>query len=159
MDALTLLILILTANGAPVLGTRMLGPRLAWPVDGGWHAPDGRRLLGEAKTWRGILLALGATPLAALALGTDLRVGLLVGAMAMLGDLASSFLKRRLGLAASSRCLGMDQVPESLLPALAAAGPLGLGGLEVALVVLVFFVLELSLSRLLYRWHIRARPY
>lgn len=159
MNALTLLLLIIVANGAPILGSWLFGSRWNWPVDAGLCASDGRRLLGEAKTWRGLLLALGASALIAPALGVDADIGLLIGGTAMLGDLVSSFAKRRLGLPSSSRCLGLDQVPESLLPALASAERLGIDLVELVGVVLAFFVLELTLSRLLYRWHIRARPY
>ena len=77
----------------------------------------------------------------------------------MAGDLLSSFAKRRLGRPSSSQALGLDQVPESLLPLLACRVPLGLGWLDVAVLVGVFLVGELLVSRLLYRLHIRDRPY
>ena len=37
----------------------------------------------------------------------------------MTGDLFSSFIKRRFGSAPSSQALGLDQIPESLLPLVA----------------------------------------
>ena len=43
--------------------------------------------------------------------------GVVIGATAMAGDLLSSFCKRRLKLAPSSQALGLDQIPEVLLPA------------------------------------------
>jgi hypothetical protein len=46
-------------------------------------------------------------------------IGVVVGSMAMLGDLFSSFVKRRLNLPPSSRATFLDQVPESLFPLLA----------------------------------------
>jgi len=61
-----------------------------------------------------------------------------------------SFVKRRLGLAPSSQAVGLDQIPESLLP---------LTALDVAVATTLFFAGELLLSRLLYRWHVRDRPY
>jgi CDP-2,3-bis-(O-geranylgeranyl)-sn-glycerol synthase len=73
--------------------------------------------------------------------------------------MASSFTKRRLAIASSGRALGIDQIPESLLPALATAWPLGLGVAEVLLVILLFFVGELALSRLLFRLGIRDEPH
>ncbi|WP_144905243.1 CDP-2,3-bis-(O-geranylgeranyl)-sn-glycerol synthase [Halobellus captivus] len=82
------------------------------PIDGG-RTMDGRRLLGDGKTWRGtavgtlagVLLALGlnfVAPDVGHVIGFELpvfpfaaAVGLALGAM--LGDVAASFLKRRTG--------------------------------------------------------------
>ncbi|MFO1058717.1 MAG: CDP-archaeol synthase [Dongiaceae bacterium] len=156
---LEILLLLTLANGTPVIAARLLGSRFAWPLDGGLVLPDGRPLLGRSKTLRGLVLALAATAAGAALLGLGWRLGLAVGALAMAGDLLSSFVKRRLGLASSSQALGLDQVPESLLPLLACRVLLGLGWLDVAVLVGVFLVGELLVSRLLYRLHIRDRPY
>jgi CDP-2,3-bis-(O-geranylgeranyl)-sn-glycerol synthase len=83
----------------------------------------------------------------------------MIGLAAMLGDLLSSFLKRRLGLASSARALGLDQLPESLLPTAVVAGPLDLSAPQVCGIAAAFFALELLLSRLLYRLRLRKRPY
>jgi hypothetical protein len=77
----------------------------------------------------------------------------------MAGDLFSSFVKRRLGLSASARATGLDQVPESFLPALVCVYGLGLEWPDVVIVTVVFFVGGMVLSRLLYRLRIRRRPY
>jgi CDP-2,3-bis-(O-geranylgeranyl)-sn-glycerol synthase len=84
---------------------------------------------------------------------------LTVGAFAMLGDLVSSFAKRRLGRATSSQALGLDQIPESLFPLLAVHQRLGLQAWDIALLVGAFLVLELWLSRLLFRLGLREQPY
>ena len=86
-------------------------------------------------------------------------IGALVGAMAMAGDLMSSFLKRRMRLAPSSMAIGIDQVPESLLPLLACVPLRALSTIDVAAVVLAFLIVELALSQLLFRLHVRERPY
>lgn len=153
------LLLIIAANGAPVLGDFFFRERGAWPVDGGLLLPDGRRLLGHSKTWRGVLLAVTVTALIAWPLGFSLITGLTIGAWAMVGDALSSFSKRRLGLAASSMALGLDQIPEALLPLIAVREELGLNWLSVLKIVSGFVIAELLLSRLLYHWHIRSRPY
>jgi CDP-2,3-bis-(O-geranylgeranyl)-sn-glycerol synthase len=106
-----------------------------------------------------VALALTAAALAAPALGFDWTLGLTVGAFAMLGDLASSFAKRRLGRAISSQALGLDQIPESLFPLLAVQQRLGLQAWDIALLVGAFLVLELLLSRLLFRVGLREQPY
>ena len=77
----------------------------------------------------------------------------------MAGDLISSFIKRRMGRPPSSRALGLDQIPESLLPALACKSLLALTVADVIVVVALFSVGELILSRLLFKMHIRKEPY
>ena len=56
------------------------------------------------------------------------RLGALVAASAMAGDCLSSFIKRRFGLEPSRMTLGLDQVPESLFPAVACSAYLPLLG-------------------------------
>lgn len=156
---LVLLLLLLVANGAPILAQRLLGRRLDWPLDGGRVLADGQRLLGKSKTLRGVVSALLLTPLAALALGETVWLGGLIAAGALAGDSLSSFLKRRLGRAPSSQALGLDQIPEALLPLLLVRGWRELDGLTLIGLVVAFVVLELLLSKLLYRLRIRRRPY
>ena len=55
--------------------------------------------------------------------------------------------------------LGLDQVPESLFPAVACSAYLPLGPLDIALIVLVFSVGELAMSRLFFAVGPRDRPY
>jgi CDP-2,3-bis-(O-geranylgeranyl)-sn-glycerol synthase len=142
------LLLVVLANGAPVLACLALQGALAAPVDGGRVMADGRPLLGPTKTWRGLGAALALTPVAALALGLSWTLGLLVAAGAMLADLAVSFVKRRLGLAPSARVLALDEVPEALVPALLVSPQLGLAVLDVLLIVLGFLLADWLLSPL-----------
>ena len=156
---LQLLILLTLANGTPVVAKKLLGARFAWPLDGGAQFLDGRPLFGTSKTWRGLLLAVLVTAVGAPLVGLGWRVGLLVGSAGMAGDLASSFLKRRFGRAPSSQALGLDQIPESLLPLLACRVLLPVTLADLAAGTAIFFVGELLLSRLLYRLRLRDRPY
>jgi CDP-diglyceride synthetase len=86
-------------------------------------------------------------------------MGALVGGLAMAGDLFSSFCKRRLGVPPSSPALGLDQIPEALFPLLACRALLSLTPAGIGLVVATFFAGEVLLSRLLYAWRLRDRPY
>jgi CDP-2,3-bis-(O-geranylgeranyl)-sn-glycerol synthase len=156
---LQLLLLILAANGIPVIATAICGQRGAHPLDRGRKLSDGQRLWGDSKTWRGLLLALSVTGLAALALGLPALIGVIIGTAAMAGDLLSSFIKRRLGMASSSMALGLDQIPEALLPLLAVAGEFGLSWPTMLLTTLGFMALELALSQVLFRLGVRNRPY
>jgi CDP-diglyceride synthetase len=152
-------LLLAIGNGTPILAERLLGRSLAYPLDGGMNFIDGRALLGPSKTIRGVLAAVLATSACAPLFGIAWTIGFLVGLTAMAGDLASSFVKRRMGQPPSSRALGLDQIPESLFPALACKGLLALTATDVILVVALFSVGELILSRLLFKLHLRSRPY
>jgi hypothetical protein len=156
---LKLLVLLACANGSPVIAKALLGAHGAVAVDRGLRLSDGERLLGPSKTVRGLLLALLVTTALSMAIGLGWRIGLLVATAAMAGDLASSFIKRRLTLPASSRATGLDQIPESMLPLLVCARPLDLSSWDIAATALCFFAGEVVLSKLLYRLHLRERPY
>ncbi|MDE1798154.1 MAG: CDP-2,3-bis-(O-geranylgeranyl)-sn-glycerol synthase [Candidatus Micrarchaeota archaeon] len=108
------------ANASPVL----LGGQ--WPVDFGLRLPDGRPIFGKSKTWLGIAAGLSCGMLAAVLLahalpGTPLDLwggqpsdyllaGLLLSAGALAGDLAGSFVKRRLGFSAGQPSFILDQL-------------------------------------------------
>lgn len=153
------LALLTLANGAPVVAKKLFGRRLALALDGGARFFDGRPVLGRSKTVRGILVALLVTTAGAPLLGLPAGTGAAVAAAAMAGDLFSSFVKRRLGAAPSSRALGLDQLPESLLPLWLCRDALSLTVFDIALATALFFIGEIVLSRLLYKVHLRDEPY
>jgi CDP-2,3-bis-(O-geranylgeranyl)-sn-glycerol synthase len=154
------LLLVLIANGAPVLARHVpVLSRIAYPLDGHHLFVDGRPFLGATKTWRGVFAAVVLTVPAALLFGLSAKNGLVVALLAMAGDSLSSFIKRRLGIGNSAMALGLDQIPESLLPLLYLHFVLDLGWRGVGVVVVLFLVLELVLSRWLFRLSIRKRPY
>ncbi len=159
MIEIKLLFLLLIANGAPILAREALGGRFNLPLDGGHRAMDGRFWLGPTKTYRGVVASILFTSLAAPVLGMDWHIGAATGALAMVGDMSGSFCKRRLGIKSSTPSIGLDQIPESLLPLLVLARPLQLSWSSVLLIVTAFFVLILVLSRLLYWMGIRKHPY
>jgi CDP-2,3-bis-(O-geranylgeranyl)-sn-glycerol synthase len=156
---LQFLVLLTLANGTPVIAKKLLGNFLSQPLDGGTVFFDGQLLLGPSKTIRGIVLSILVTAGISPLIGLEWNIGAVAATMAMIGDLFSSFLKRRLKMAPSSRATGLDQIPESLFPALATRSMLELTGLEVILVVTIFFAGEAILSRLLFKWHLRDRPF
>ncbi len=158
-SGLPLLLLILAANGAPILAAALLRRSGSWPLDGGLLWLDGNPLLGHSKTWRGVLLALIAPAVMAWLMELPVHIGLIIGAFAMIGDLLSSFIKRRLGMKSSSRALALDQIPEALLPLLAVKHYFDLDWLTILETVTVFFILELALSRILYHLRVRRQPY
>ena len=152
-------VLLTLANGTPVIAKDVLGKFLSHPLDCGIVLFDGRPLFGSSKTWRGIILSVVITTISAPLLALGWKTGLTGAVMAMVGDLLSSFLKRRLKFQPSSRATGLDQIPESLFPALACRSMLGFSGIDILAVVIIFFVGEMVLSHLLFKWHVRDRPF
>ena len=117
-----LILLLLVANGAPVLATFFFG------------RPEA--LLGYAPGF-----------------------GLVFGALAMSGDLVSSFIKRRRGLRPGARCPVLDQVPEALLPAIYALFSLQIPGWGAIILAISFMLAQMAISRPLYRLRIRKHPH
>lgn len=127
------------ANMAPVVAQGH-AEWLARPMDGGcsWR---GRRLLGDHKTWRGLLagVAVGAGAFAAQrwawqhGFARELALldydacdpwlpGALLGLGAGLGDAVKSFFKRRIDIAPGGSWLGFDQL-DFMIGAYACATP------------------------------------
>ncbi len=154
-----LVFLLVVVNGAPIMARRLLGERLSQPLDGGLRLTDGRRLFGDSKTWRGFVAGMLGGAIAAPLLGYSALTGIAFGLLAMLGDLASSFVKRRLGLAPSSQTLGLDQIPESALPLWFTRESTGLSSDQIWTIVALFILAELFISRVLFILGIRKRPY
>jgi len=159
MEVFSVFLLLLIANGSPIIARAILRDRLAAPLDGGRTLSDGQRLLGASKTWRGLVAATLLSTLCAPLLGLSWQIGTLVGGLAMLGDALSSFVKRRLGMASGAMAPGLDHLPESLLPLIACRPLLPLSWTEVVLSSLGFMAANLLLSRLAYRLGLRERPY
>ncbi len=158
-NSLLALLLLFVANGAPIMARKWLGNRYATPLDFGVKFKDGRPWLGSAKTLRGIISSLTATTLAAAVFGLSFVVGIQFALAAMIGDLSSSFIKRRLGKRPSDRALALDHIPEALLPLWVTRAAFNLTVAEVFYLTFAFWILALLTSRVLYHWHIRMRPY
>ena len=100
----------LVANGSATLIAR------GHPLDFGKRFIDGRRILGDGKTFEGFTLGvLYATSVAlteALAAKNDslAAYGVIAGIGALLGDITGSFIKRRLGLERGAHMPLLDQL-------------------------------------------------
>ena len=146
------LALVAAANVAPPAAAIVFGRWFAWPVDGGTEWPDGRHLFGRSKTLRGLIVAVAAGALVGRLIGLSWVRGASAASSAMAGDLLSSFYKRRLGLSPSAPALGLDQLPECLLPAIVCAAPLDMSWIDIAAAVLVFSIGDLMISPHYRRW-------
>lgn len=156
---LKILIMLLASNGAPIVAARLFGSRANRPVDFSKRLADGSPLFGDSKTWRGLLASLFIASVLSAIFDLGLAFGVAFGCLVMLGDLASSFIKRRRGMASSDRSLGLDQLPESLFPAFYSCGALDIAWWWAFILSLSFTLLQVLISRPLFLLHIRKRPY
>jgi len=154
-----LLVLVAVANATPIFAKKVLGETFAWPLDGGAVFIDGGPLLGASKTIRGVVASFVATSIAAALMGLGWELGALAAGAAMAGDILSSFVKRRLGLPPSSMAFGLDQIPESLFPFIAARWFLPVTLVDMAAGTVIFLVCEIAVSRILFKLHMRDEPY
>lgn len=159
MLELKLLTLLLLVNGSPVAVRAVLGERLARPLDGGIRLADGRPLLGPSKTLTGVVVAILAGALAAPLLGLPWTAGALIGAGSMLGDAASSFAKRRLGMASGQRAIGLDQLPEAFVGLLACRPVVDLDWPHMLIIPPLFMLADIAISRLLWLLGFRQHPH
>jgi CDP-2,3-bis-(O-geranylgeranyl)-sn-glycerol synthase len=114
------------ANMAPVIVKKV--PMFLIPIDAGRTWKDGRPIFGSHKTWRGLVFA---TLFGAAAFAVQQRLysfgpwrsislvdyaaqpailGVLLGLGAILGDLAKSFAKRRVGVASGKPWIPFDEI-------------------------------------------------
>lgn len=159
LEALVLLVPAMVANASPVV---FKGRR---PIDGGLVFIDGRRLLGDGKTIEGfiaglLLGSLSSLPLA-LAVGRDMMLaGPVIALGALLGDLAGSFMKRRLGIERGAPAPLLDQL-DFYLGAVAASIILGYSWSPRVLVATgaVVVLLHVSANYLAYRLGLKQVPW
>jgi len=143
-----LLMLVVIANITPVIVSLILAKRCNAPIDGGLRLYDQRPLLGPSKTIRGVLASVLATSLLAPLFGVAPVTGAAFASLAMLGDMCSSFVKRRLGIASSRSAPLLDQLPESLLPLWLMQPIVGGTTIEILVAAAIFCLVDLVLSRL-----------
>jgi CDP-diglyceride synthetase len=142
VDELHAFALLIAANAVPVIVGKLARGRAALPLDFGRVMPDGERLFGSHKTWRGLASGITACALLALYLGLPVWLGAAFAAVSLAADACSSAAKRRMRLKPGSEVLGLDQLAETLIPLFVFAEPLGLQLTEIVLVTVCFVVLD-----------------
>ena len=111
LETLAVLVPVLVANGSPVLLAK------GTPIDFGRRLWDGRRVLGDGKTFEGYLVgslygtSVGLFLLSLLGLPEADVAPLLVAVNAgLLGDIVAAFFKRRAGLERGEPAPILDQL-------------------------------------------------
>ena len=151
LDEIRALALLGAANSVPVVVAKLVGPRWAAPLDFGWILPDGERLFGSHKTWRGLTSGVVACTLVGVLFDLPPIVSAGFGCASLMADAASSAVKRRMHLRPGTEYVGLDQIGEALLPLALFAGPLSLGLGEIIAVMATFIVLDLATAQLRHR--------
>jgi CDP-2,3-bis-(O-geranylgeranyl)-sn-glycerol synthase len=151
-NALWFILPAYVANATPVvLGG---GP----PLDMGRRFIDGRRILGEGKTIRGFGCGLIAGSTIGALQGVP-WLGFLLALGALLGDLAGSFIKRRLGISRGEAVPGLDQL-YFVVGALLLASPIKV--VEWAVLAAIFIVtppIHLGTNFVGYKLGLKSRPW
>lgn len=156
------------ANGAPVIGARLISR--STPLDRGARAWDGRRVLGDGKTFEGLLIGIAAGALAGLIIHSlvpelyrSWLEPLTLSAGAMAGDIFGSFVKRRLGLERGRPAPGLDQLGflafALLFSSLTLGPPKWLDAPTLILLAMITAILHLGTNYLAYALGLKAEPY
>lgn len=156
----------LVANASPVAFSRFLSGIKLHPIDGGRSFIDGRRILGDGKTVEGFVLGVIIGTVVALieAVLTStyslVMAGFISSFGAMLGDVAGSFIKRRLGIARGERAPLLDQLDFYL----GSAFCLWIYGVRasletIALLAIVVAVLHVSTNYVAYKLGLKNVPW
>ncbi|HFC49463.1 MAG TPA: CDP-2,3-bis-(O-geranylgeranyl)-sn-glycerol synthase [Thermofilum sp.] len=134
------------ANGSPVLFSKIYGS--GHPIDMGIVFPDGRRLLGDGKTFEGFftgtltgsLVGLILTQMGLHSMSSSITLSL----GAMIGDSFGSFIKRRLGFKRGEWAPLLDELPFILIA-------LGLHQVFVCALPLEYWIVALLLTPVLHK--------
>ncbi len=155
------------ANMTPILASRT-------PIIKHWNTPldmgksrRGRRILGDNKTWRGLLFGTlmgGVTGyiLSPLLTGFDEHnlfiVGCVLGLGALVGDAVESYLKRQRNIAPGTSWFPFDQL-DYVIGGLVFVSPLILlDGKEIMAIIVAYFGLHVAVSYIGFLMGLKPKP-
>jgi hypothetical protein len=119
---------------------------------------DRQPVFGDHKTLRGIIVGLLGGTAGFSLLGVEWYVAGTAALLAMLGDLLSSFIKRRFTLPCGKNVVILDQLFESLLPILYLGTVMQLGIGQIILILVLFIAIALTGSCLWNSFACRPAP-
>ncbi|MFO8085111.1 MAG: CDP-archaeol synthase [Desulfobacterales bacterium] len=137
---LKLLFLLWLINFIPPLLSYLLDNRYSLPIDLNKTFTDKKPFFGPHKTWRGLIGALFCGSLLSLFLGFPVWLGFLAAILSMLGDLLSSFAKRRLDKPSGHNFPVLDQFFEGALPFLVLSPYFGVGLFRTGILIIIFCI-------------------
>lgn len=148
------------ANSVPVLS------RGRHPVDLGKHMPDGRRILGDGKTFEGLAFGLFFGTLAGILGGMLLGetgyfafLSLMLALGALVGDMLGAFIKRRVGIARGAPAPVLDQL-DFVVGALLFVSPFyPLAWEQVLFIILVTPPIHLFTNFMAYKLGLKPNPW
>jgi CDP-2,3-bis-(O-geranylgeranyl)-sn-glycerol synthase len=157
VEALKFIFPAYCANATPVLaggGTRM---------DFGKNFCDGKRVLGDNKTFRGFFFGLAIGIMVGLIecmlFGYPILFSLLTPLGALSGDLAGAFFKRRLGIAPGGLLPIIDQI-DFVVGAVVFSIPLAMITWELAVTVMIITPpIHLFTNFLAYKMRLKSNPW
>lgn len=141
---------LLWINALPPLASLLCADRWNTPLDGGRLWRDQQPIFGPHKTIRGIVTSLLGGILVAPTLGVSWWIAALLALLAMIGDLLSSFIKRRRALVSGTEIVLLDQLFESLLPTILLLSLHILSWWQAATALIAFIIVAYWSSRF---WH------
>ena len=140
-NVIRIALFLIWANFLPALTKILLRRRFNRTLDNGLKWFDNRPIFGSHKTIRGILASLvGSTAVFPL-LGVSWKVAMTAAMLAMVGDLTTSFIKRRLNLHSGQDIWVLDHFLESFFPVLYLRPYFQLSWFQVFWVLILFIVL------------------
>lgn len=156
----------MAANGAPVFIAR------GTPMDLGRKLFDGRRILGDGKTFEGFFIGVlfGTSVGAIYAVHTDnpwfMPYALILSIGALLGDVMSAFIKRRIGLQRGEPAPVLDQTSFLVIATIAVkfSGIEYLVGVEITVIhyitgVALSIILHIATNYGAYRLGLKSVPW
>lgn len=147
---------LLWVNSLPPLACFLRGKRFNSPLDRGTLWFDQQPIFGAHKTLAGILISLSGGIAIFWLLEVKWYEAGTAALLAMLGDLLSSFIKRRFTLPCGKKVLILDQLFESLLPVLYLSTIMQLSASQIIIIVTLFSAVAHTSARF---WHfINSRP-
>ncbi len=167
-EAIWLFLPAAVANLTPVIANFVPGLK-EWktPIDFGKNY-QGRRALGDNKTWRGIMSGVVLAGLtgyvqnrvhpSTLSAFVQVLFAISIGFGALYGDAVESFFKRQHGVAPGRSWFPFDQL-DFVFGGLIAALPFGIFSLsDAAAIMVVYFVMHLVTVWVFYHLGVREQP-
>ena len=153
------------ANATPVIAAKIIRNR--HPIDLGKNFIDGKRILGDSKSWEGLLSGMvsgiSISFVQYLIQPANLIVirGTLLSIGALIGDLAGAFIKRRLGIKPGAPAPLIDQLSFLIVALLFVylAGLYTLSTTQTIALIIITLLLHVISNAIAYLFGLKSVPW